>query len=54
MSNKKHLDVRGGDSVRLKDGSIVVVADIRNNMIMVSFVEWYYIEDVVEIVERFK
>lgn len=45
-------NIKGGDKVRLKDGRVVAVADIRNKFIVVSCSEWVAMSEVVEIVER--
>lgn len=46
------IKVRGGDTVRLKNGKVVRIYDIKNDIIMISYDEWYSMDDVVEIVDR--
>lgn len=44
-------EIKGGDKVRLKDGRIVKVNDIKNKQIVVTCVEYYDFSEVVEIVD---
>lgn len=55
--SKEKFDVcriQGGDTVRLKSGKVIRVEDIHNKMIVVMWDERYPIDDVVEIVTKFK
>lgn len=47
-------DIGGGDTVRLYTGKIVKVYDIHHNFIETSGGEWHEINEVKEIVERFR
>lgn len=49
MENK--VRIKGGDTVQLKSGEIVKVADIKNNHIIVCWGEWYHFDQVEKIVE---
>lgn len=46
------MRVKGGDKVKLNNGKVVVVNDIKNDEILVSYVERYKISDIAEIIER--
>ena len=46
------MDIRGGDKVRLKDGTIIKVNDMNDRYIFTTDGYIYLKEDVVEIIER--
>ena len=46
------MDLRGGDKVRLKDGTIIKVNDMNDRYIFATDGDIYLKEDVVEIIER--
>lgn len=52
-NNLSIKDIKGGDTVRLKNGKVVKVNDFKNDYIIVASDEWYPIKDVAEIVKRF-
>ncbi len=52
-NNLSIKDIKGGDTVRLKNGKVVKVNDLKNDYIIVASDEWYAIKDVAEIVKQF-
>lgn len=52
MDKLKVERIKGGDKVKLNNGKVVVVNDIKNDEILVSYVERYKISDIAEIIER--
>lgn len=52
-NNLSIKDIKGGDTVRLKNGKVVKVNDLKNGYIVVASDEWYHIKDVAEIVKKF-
>ena len=46
------MKIKGGDLVRLKSGKVVRVGDIKNDEIIVTYIERYKISDIAEIIDR--
>lgn len=47
-------DISGGDKVRLRNGRVITVFDIRNDYVLASYDQWFHVSHVAEIVEKYK